>query len=116
MVRNSEHGVHLDPQTDICTAAKATRLSEEDARLGVLDLVEAGVIEEIRNNQLKCVLADDRSVHRIRPSFLDFNTVDAVAIANWLVSQNIERMVTKDLAGHFSDWRAAPLEQRTQLS
>jgi hypothetical protein len=48
--------------------------------------------------------------------FLDFNTVDAVAIANWLVSQNIERMVTKDLAGHFSDWRAAPLEQRTQLS
>lgn len=45
-VRNSEHAQSMDPQTDYGTIEQATGLPRVDVRIGVLDLVGAGLLEK----------------------------------------------------------------------
>jgi hypothetical protein len=44
-VRNSEHGQSMDPQADYAVIQEATGLPTVDVRIGVLDLVGAGLLE-----------------------------------------------------------------------
>lgn len=44
-VRNSEHGQSMDPQADYAVIQEATGLPQVDVRIGVLDLVGAGLLE-----------------------------------------------------------------------
>jgi TIR domain len=46
LVRNSKLGRKFDPQTDVAKTARATGLPEENIRLGMLDLVGFGLVEE----------------------------------------------------------------------
>ena len=45
-VRNSEHSQSMDPQVDYGTIEEATGLPRVDVRIGVLDLVGAGLLEK----------------------------------------------------------------------
>ncbi|MFE8586005.1 toll/interleukin-1 receptor domain-containing protein [Sphingomonas sp. NCPPB 2930] len=45
-VRNSEHAQSMDPQADYATIQQATGLPMPDVRIGVLDLVGAGLLEK----------------------------------------------------------------------
>jgi len=45
-VRNSEHAHSMDPQADYATIEQATGLPRVDVRIGVLDLVGAGLLEK----------------------------------------------------------------------
>lgn len=44
-VRNSDHGQSMDPQADYAVIQEATGLPQVDVRIGVLDLVGAGLLE-----------------------------------------------------------------------
>ena len=45
-IRNSEHAQSMDPQSDYQTIEEATGLPRVDVRIGVLDLVGAGLLEK----------------------------------------------------------------------
>jgi hypothetical protein len=107
LVRNSELGRKFDPQVDVADVAKATGLPEEDIRLGVLDLVGAGLVEESKALTPNGAFWPKTSLFvEFDQYFLDFNPKqDAVAVANWLVSQKIEGIDIRSLAAQFPDWR-----------
>jgi hypothetical protein len=106
LVRSSKLGRKFDPLVTVASVAQATGLPEEDIRLGVLDLAGNGLVEETKE------IGSDRFWPTISlfvefdQYFLDFNPKqDAIAIANWLVSQKIEAIDIKDLAQQFPDWQ-----------
>ena len=105
VARKSEHGRAIDPQLDFASVADATGLSEEDVRLGVLDLKEAGLVkssETIGRN----------SFWPLAPFFVEFdkhflgfdNKADAVAIATYLINQKFDGADAQHIAGQFPDW------------
>lgn len=106
LVRNSKNGTIFDPQTTIAQTAEATGLSEEDVRLGVLDLSDRGLIE--RSN----TIGSDRFWPKLG-LFVEFDEhfmgwkpeEDAVLVANYLVSTG-EHMVKLDdaFASNFPEW------------
>jgi TIR domain len=106
LVRTSELGKKCDPQVAVADVAKATGLPEEDVRLGVLDLVGNGLVEESEALGRSGAFWPTTSLFvEFDQYFLDFNPKqDAIAIANFLISQKIEAIDIKDLAEKFSDW------------
>jgi len=62
----SEEGGMFDPKADSNGLAAATGLSPEDVELGVLDLVEAGLIEQRRS-------FDDDTIWPLGPLFITFD-------------------------------------------
>jgi len=106
LVRNSKLAKKFDPQTDMAEVSKATGLPEEDIRLGVLDLVANGLVEESKSLSPSGAFWPKTSLFvEFDQHFLDFNPKqDAIAVANWLVSQKIEGIEIKKLAEHFPEW------------
>jgi hypothetical protein len=106
LVRNSELAKKFDPQTNVTEVAQATELPEEDIRLGVLDLAGNGMVEESKSLSRNGAFWPNTSLFvEFDRHFLDFNPKqDAIAVANWLVSQKIEGIEIKKLAEHFPEW------------
>lgn len=106
LVRNSELARKFDPQADVAEVAKATGLPEEDIRLGVLDLVGHGLVEERKSLGVSGLFWPMPSLFvEFDQHFLDFvPRQDAIAVANWLVSQKVEGIDIKSLAEQFSEW------------
>jgi TIR domain-containing protein len=105
LVRTSELGRKFDPQVTIANVSQATALPEEDIRIGVLDLVDCGLVERSMEIASERFWPTDSLFVEFDRHFLDFdNRHDGVAIANWLVSQKIEFIETVKLAAQFPDW------------
>jgi len=106
LVRNSECGGEMDPQANVATVCAATRLPEEDVELGVLDLSESGLVKCLRGMMsLECFWPETGLFVEFDQHFLGFDSRrDAVAVANWLVSQKIDGINIAELAPHFPDW------------
>ncbi|WP_395714853.1 toll/interleukin-1 receptor domain-containing protein [Reyranella sp.] len=106
LVRNSKLGRHFDPQARAATVAEATGLPEEDIRLGVLDLEGAGLIKRSLERNPNASFGPTIGLFvEFDQYFLEFNPkTDAVSVANWLVSQEIQKMFIEELAKHFPDW------------
>jgi hypothetical protein len=102
LVHSSTYGIELDPQATVAHVAQATTLPEEDVRLGVLDLADAGLVKAISSDSFwpttELFVEFDRH-------FLNFDSErDAIAIANWLINQKIESISIAQLAPHFVEW------------
>lgn len=108
LVRNSEHGGEMDPQADIATVSAATGLPTEDVELGVLDLSEAGLVKCLRSMMgLVSFWPKTGLFVEFDQHFLELDSRrDAIAVANWLVSQKMEGIGIQELAPNFSDWPA----------
>jgi hypothetical protein len=105
LVRSSKLGRKFDPQVTVASVAQATGLPEEDIRLGVLDLSGNGLLERSRSIGSDAFWPTNSLFVEFDRHFLDFNSEqDAVAIANWLVSQKIEAIDIRNLAEQFPDW------------
>lgn len=105
LVRNSKLGMKFDPQSDAATVAEATGLPEEDIRLGVLDLIGRGLVEESKTLSSTSFWPQTSLFVEFDQYFLDFDSrQDAIALANWLVSQKIEGTNIQQLAEQFPDW------------
>lgn len=106
LVRSSANGVPMDPMADFARVAEATGLPEADVRLGVLDLEDAGLIE--RSKQIRGTKFWPRVGLFVEfdRHFLGFDTrADAVALANWLLSHDIDAIKVQRLYDDsFSDW------------
>jgi hypothetical protein len=105
LVRNSETGRKFEPQATVAEVAQTTGLPEEDIRLGVLDLKDNALIEESKT------IGSDRFWPNIGlfvefdRHFMDFdNERDAVAVANWLVSEKTSQITTEKIAAQFAEW------------
>jgi hypothetical protein len=99
LVRNSENGCEMEPQSDIEEASAATGLPEEDVRLGVLDLERhAGIGTDMFWPKVGLFVEFDRH-------FLGFdNQADAVAVANLVTSESADGVDVSELAKRFPDW------------
>jgi hypothetical protein len=106
LVRNSEFAKKFDPQTNVTEVAQTTGLPEEDIRLGLLDLVGNGLVEQSKSLSGSCAFWPNTSLFvEFDQHFLDFSPKqDAIAVANWLVSQGIEGIEINKLAEHFPEW------------
>jgi TIR domain len=106
LVRNSECGGAMDPQANVAAVSAATGLPAEDVELGVLDLSEAGLVKCLRGMMsLECFWPETGLFVEFDQHFLGFdNRRDAIAVANWLVSQKIDGINVAELAPHFPDW------------
>jgi hypothetical protein len=105
LVRNSAYGTEMDPQANVAAVCAATELPEDDVKLGVLDLSEAGLIKCLRGMTLECFWPKAGLFVEFDRHFLGFDSRnDAVAVANWLVSQKIDGINISELAPHFPDW------------
>ena len=110
LVRNSEFGRKFDPQATIATVAQATGLPEENVSLGVLDLVESGLVERSKTISSDSFWPQIGLFVEFDRHFLDFNPKqDALAVATWLVSQKIEGIDAAKLAEQFPDCSARRL-------
>ena len=87
-------------------SAPPPRLPEEDVKLGVLDLSEAGLVKVLRGMMgLDCFWPDTGLFVEFDHHFLGLDSRrDAIAVANWLVSQKIDGINITELAPYFSDW------------
>lgn len=105
LVLNSKLGRKFDPQVLLADLAKTLGLPEEDVRLGALDLSEAGLIEKSREIGSQRYWPLPGLFVEFDRHFLNFdNEKDAIALANWLISQNIRDLKIEDLAPNFSGW------------
>lgn len=106
LVRNSQCGGEMDPQANVAVVTAATGLPAEDVELGVLDLSEAGLVKCLRGMMsLECFWPETGLFVEFDQHFLGFdNRRDAIAVANWLVSQKIDGIGIAELAQHFPDW------------
>lgn len=98
MVRTSESGETFDPQLDFDDLAAATGLSPGDVEVGVLDLVEAGLLEESNTIGSTSVwplgplfITFDPHVHDWRPS------ADAKTLAATMVNLGRDQYSPTDL-------------------
>jgi hypothetical protein len=106
LVRESENGVEHDPQLEFSAIGSGTGLPEEDVRLGVLDLSEAGLVKSQEWGE------DEGVVWPLAGLFVEFNQhvfqldskTDALAIASWLVGQGVDGADATEVAGAFPDW------------
>lgn len=106
LVRESKDGGVLDPQARMSSVAAALSLPDEDVRLAVLDLEDAGLVERSRE------IGGDKFWPRVGlfvefdRHFMDFdNAKDAVDLANRFVSSGNDVVVVSDnLADWFPDW------------
>lgn len=105
LVLASKTGTHLDPQVNVAKTADATGLSEEDVRLGVLDLKDNGLIESSKTMGSNDFWPTIGLFVEFDRHFLDFdNQSDAISLATWLVSEGIERIKIAELVARRTDW------------
>lgn len=105
LVRTSKNGLKFDPQVRVSEIACTLNMPEEDVRLGALDLLEAGVIEESKENGSDAFWPTIGLFVEFDRHFLNFdNEQDAIALANCLVSAKIEKITIADLAPKFAEW------------
>jgi len=106
LVRNSECGGEMDPQVNVAAVCAATGLPEEDVELGVLDLSEAGLVKCLRGMMsIQCFWPETGLFVEFDQHFLGLDSRrDAIAVANWLVSQKIDGINIAELAPNFPDW------------
>ncbi|MGY6662038.1 MAG: toll/interleukin-1 receptor domain-containing protein [Glycocaulis sp.] len=105
LVRHSEHGRRFDPEVSPAKVAEAAGLPLKEVELGVLDLVDAGLIE------LTDIIGSDDFWPK-EALFVEFdrhfmgfdNRDDAVAVANRLISEELEGIAVSELAKRFPDW------------
>jgi hypothetical protein len=107
LVRRSRDGRPMDPQARVAEIAAATELPEEDVRLGVLDLTEAGLIERSKE------ISRDPAFWPLKGLFVEFDRHfmgfdtegDALALARRAISEGEECIVVADtLPLWFPDW------------
>jgi len=104
LVRNSELGVKFDPQTNPAKVSCATGLPEEDARFGVLDLRDAGLIEETNETNGDSFWPTNALFVEFDSHFLGFNTErDAISVAHRLVNEKVRKVDINELAQRL-DW------------
>lgn len=105
LVRESETGRKFDPQASAAKISEATGLPLKEVKLGILDLVDGGLVERddvIGSNDIwpKEALFVEFDRH-----FMDFNNRDdAIAVANLLISEDVEEIAVSDLADRLPDW------------
>jgi hypothetical protein len=103
-VEHTEHGGSFDPQVTLEELQAHTGLPEEDVRIGLLDLTQAGLIE--RDPCYGSTLVWPR-----RALFVEFDAAftghdpeeDAVAVANYLYNRGIEDAELTDI-GKALNW------------
>lgn len=105
LVRTSVGGMPLDPQTDAKRTSAATGLSENEVRLAVLDLEDAGLIERSRTSSSETFWPRPALFVEFDRHFLPFdNRKDAVALANHLMNVEQCQVLVSRLAEVFPDW------------
>ena len=105
LVRESKNGVKFDPQTTINKISEALEMPETDTRLAVLDLEEAGLVERSGEHPSGRFWPTPSLFVEFDRHFLEFdNEEDAIAIANWLVSNDVTTIGIDKLAKNFADW------------
>lgn len=105
LVRGSETGRTLDPQANPTQIAEATGLPVREVKLGLLDLADAGLVERTDEIGSDRIWAKESLFVEFDRYFMDFdNRDDAIAVANLLVSEDVEEIAISDLAARFSDW------------
>lgn len=106
LVRESVNGTVQDPMARIGQVAEAVGLSLEDARLGALDLQEAGLIA--RSGEVGSPV-----IWPLRGLFVEFDghvfglesKADALAVANRVISENYQGIkLDQDVFDWFPDW------------
>ena len=117
LVRTSEFGIEMDPQLNVAAIVEATGLPEEDVRLGLLDLNEAGLVgtagalvDEYYFFWPKAGLFVEFDRHILE---LD-SRADAVAVATWAVNAKVDGVDMSDLERAFPDW--APRRMNSALN
>lgn len=102
LVTTSEHAMPHDPIMTIDGLATATGLAEDDVRLGVLDLKDAGLLWEAN---IKGHVAAEASLFvEFDAAFMDFDpAVDAVRLANEIVRKDKEVAYSASYAEEL-DW------------
>lgn len=104
LVKCSQFGCKFDPQVKVAAASAATGLPEQDVRLGVLDLVDAGLIEKTREMGSQTFYPLPALFVEFDPRVMGFdNERDAVGIANWLISNDRRQAEVKEIAEAFPD-------------
>lgn len=105
LVRNSALGRKFDPQVTTDELAQKIGLPDSDVRIGVLDLSEAGLVERSKEYGSKRCWPTTSLFVEFDQYFLDFNNEnDAKTLANWLVSNDVDKIEIEELASHFPDW------------
>lgn len=105
LVRTSKFGRKFDPQATIASVSQATGLPEDDVRMGVLDLADSGLVERRQSLSADFFWPTGGLFVEFDRHFLDFDSKqDAIAIANFAVSQKAEAIGIADLAKHLGDW------------
>jgi len=100
--RTSKLGRKFDPQLRVTEIAAATGLPEQDVRLALLDLVDAGLIEKSKALSDPSYYPVESFFVEFDSRFLDFDSQkDAVAVANWIVSNGSQRLKTEQIAQAF---------------
>lgn len=101
LVERSHDGVAMDPQARMSEVAAETGLSEEDVRLGVLDLEDAGLVQRSGEQGSDRFWPRTGLFVEFDRHFMGFDTeADAIAIANRLVSEGLPGI---DLNHEFAD-------------
>jgi hypothetical protein len=114
LVESSENGIGLlDPQTTPLEVSNSIGLSLDDVRMGALDLQDAGLVKE----------TDELNSDRFWPKvglFIEFDRhfladpsgigmfdskKGAVAVAQLLVNENMNRIQAHELAQRFPQWK-----------
>jgi hypothetical protein len=105
LITESKYATKFDPQTNFEQCAKATGFSEEDVRLGVLDLEGAGLVETIST-------FSSSEFHPLIGLFVEFdphfaeldNRRDAYLVAKTAYEENPNSADTSELHKKFEDW------------
>lgn len=105
-VTNSRTGHKMDPQATYEELQEATGLPEEDVRLGVLDLVDAGMLEKSRTIGSNRVWPLSDLFSTFDGMFLDTDPEeDAKALAAYLVNTG-KSLVASEEVGKALEWDA----------
>lgn len=118
LVESSKNGIGIcDPQTTPQQVSSSTGLSVDDVKMGALDLLDAGLVEETAE------INSDRFWPRVG-LFIEFDRhflpdpsgagmfdskKGAVAVAQLLVNESIKKIQAKELAERFPLWKARHL-------
>jgi hypothetical protein len=115
LVRASDTGRKFDPQVRPLKISEATGLPIKEVKLGILDLADAGLIERTDEIGSDRIWPNESLFVEFDRYFMDFNNRDdAIAVANLLVSEDVEEITASDLAARFPDW--APRRLNSALS
>lgn len=105
LVESSKAGCKFDPQINLGKIVAQTGLPEEDARLGILDLTDAGMVEESREIGSATIWPLTSLFNEFDGRILDFdNAKDALALAQRLINDERSNIDTDELRAAFPDF------------